>query len=84
MDDLDDSRVGLGQPVGQGSGPVARAIVNDDDLEPLGQCREGSQGVANEGLNVALFIVGREEIRQLRQSRCFVRQGCPPIRPMTW
>ena len=45
-------------------GGVARAIVDDDDLEGLCQPRQRLEGLVDQPAQVGLLVVGREEVRQ--------------------
>ena len=53
-----------GEPVGDGRGRVARAVVDDDDLERPGDRRQALERLAHERLEVRLLVVGREEVRE--------------------
>jgi hypothetical protein len=76
VDGAHDARVGGGQLIGEGLGPIARAIVDGDDLERLGDAREAVEGFGDEPLDVGLLVVGRKEVRQARDSgRCGARHG---------
>jgi hypothetical protein len=55
-------RVGGGQLVGDGCCPVLRAVVDDDDLELLGEGRQGGEGLLDEAAQVGLLVVRREEV----------------------
>ena len=65
VDDAEDVRMLGRQLVGDGRRPVARAVVHGDDLELLGQRRQRRQRLVDQGLEVGLFVVGREEEGQL-------------------
>ena len=41
-----------------------RAVVDRDDLERLGERRQGRQRLVDQALEVGLLVVGREEVRQ--------------------
>jgi hypothetical protein len=57
-----------GQRVRQRRRRVPGAIVDDDDLERLGERRQRRQGLSHERLEVGGLVVGREEVRQGGQS----------------
>ena len=63
--------------VGDRRGPVARAVVDGDDLERLGERRQDRQRLLDEALEVGLLVVGREEVRQAGDAG---RRGRRPAR----
>jgi hypothetical protein len=65
VDRSDDARVAVGQLVGDRRCAVVRTIVDDEDLERLGEDRERLEGFVDEALEVGLLVVGREEVREL-------------------
>ena len=69
MDDPHDVGVRCGEPVGDGPGPVAAAVVDADDLEPVGQRRQRRERLLDEPLDVLGLVVRREEVAQLRDAR---------------
>ena len=64
MDDAEDVRVPPGEVVGDGGRPVFRAVVDRDHFEPVGQGRKGGQRLVDQGFEVGLLVVRREEERQ--------------------
>ena len=50
--------------VGERLRAVARAVVDGDDLERLGDGRQALERLLDEALDVRLLVVGREEVRQ--------------------
>ena len=68
VDDADDVGVGGRERVGEGRRAVLRAVVDRDDLERVGQGRQGLERLVDEALEVGLFVVGREEVGQARDS----------------
>ena len=66
MDDPHDVRVGGREPVGDLGRPVGRPVVDGDDLEPLGDPRQGLERLLDQPLEVRLLVVGGEEVREPR------------------
>ena len=64
VDRADDVRMGAREAVGDGRGPVLRAVVDGDDLEAVRESRQRDQGLLHERLEVGLLVVGREEVRE--------------------
>ena len=62
------SGVARGQGVSDRRRRVLRAVVDGDDLERVGQGRQRLERLADESLEVRLFVVGREEVGQARDS----------------
>jgi hypothetical protein len=69
MDGPDDARMGLGQAVRDRRRGVTRTVVDGDDLELIGQGRQGDERLLDQRLEVRLLVVGREEVRQPRPGR---------------
>ncbi len=59
-----DARLVGREAVGDRGRGVARAVVDDDDLECLGQAGERGQRFRHELLGVRRLVVGREEVRE--------------------
>ena len=82
VDGADDVRMGGRELVGDLGGPVLRAVVDGDDLELVGEGRQGRQGFRDEGLEVGLFVVRGEEVAELgdpgrrheRDCTCWTRE----------
>ena len=68
VDGADDAGVGGGQRVGDGRGGVARAVIDGDDLERVGEGRQRLERLLDEALEVGLLVVGREEVGQARDA----------------
>ena len=68
VDGAHDTGVGGGQFVRERLGPVPRAVVDRDDLERLGDGREGVEGFGDESLDVGFLVVGREEVGEARDA----------------
>ena len=66
VDGPDDVRVRGRQPSAMPAVRSRRAVVDDDDLERLGEPRQGLERLLDEPLEVRLLVVGREEVRQPR------------------
>ncbi len=64
VDGAHDVRMAGGEVVGDRRGRVARPVVDRDDLERLGEQRQGRQRLVDQALEVRLLVVGREEVRQ--------------------
>ena len=90
----DDVGIGRGEPVRDRRGRVARAVVDDDDLERRGERRQRLERLGDERLEVRLFVVRGEEVREavqaIRQATCqairSIRRGALPLahRPRPW
>ena len=74
VDRADDTGVGGGQPSASSAVAVARAVVDDDDLERLGERRQGVERLGDQRLDVGLLVVGREEVGQLGDARSAARR----------
>ena len=68
VDGPDDAGVRRGQLVGDRAGRVARPVVHDDDLEHLGERRQGLERLRDELADVGLLVMGREEVGQPRDA----------------
>ena len=68
---VDGADLGMrrGELVGDGRRVVLRAVVDDDDLERLGEAGQGRERLLDEPAEVRGLVVGREEVRQRRQAR---------------
>jgi hypothetical protein len=64
-----DAGVCRGQLVGDDLGPVPRSVVDDDDLERLGEGRKDPERLLDESRDVGLLVVGREEVGEPRHAR---------------
>ena len=67
-DQPDDVRVPLGERLGDAGRGVARAVVDGDDLERLGQARQGGQRLLDQALEVGFLVVRREEVGEPRDA----------------
>lgn len=65
VDGAHDIRVGGGQPISDLRGAIAAAVVDGNDLEPLGEGRHDGQGLRHQWLDVVGLVVGRKEVGQL-------------------
>ena len=68
MDGPDGLWMGRGELVRDRPRRVTRAVVDDDDLERLGDRRQCLEGFVDEATQVRLLVVGREEIRQVSEA----------------
>ena len=68
VDDADEIGVRRCQFVGDGPGPVARTVVDRDDLEGVRQPGQ-RLSLLDEAGEVGLLVVRREEVRQARRAR---------------
>jgi hypothetical protein len=62
--------VGMGgrELVGDGRRSIARAVVDRDDLEGVGQGRQDGERLLDQPGQVGLLVVSREEVRQPRNA----------------
>ena len=91
---VDRAHLGMGgrEVVGEPRRVVLRAVVDDDDLEPVGQAGQRLERLGHQAAEIRRFVVGGEEVRQLVEargcrSRCRSRRGQgrhPVVRPITW
>jgi len=72
-----------GELVGDGRRTVARAVVDGDNLELLGQLGEGAQGLIDQSLKIGLLVVSGEEEREFLDTprRRPRRLACSGARP---
>ncbi len=68
MVDGTDLRMHRRELVGDSRRLVLRAVVDDDDLEGVGDRREHLERFVNEAADVGLFVVGRKEVGQASQT----------------
>ena len=83
-DDVRDARAASSSAIA--AGRVARAVVDDDDLERLGERRQRLERLLDEPLEVRLLVVGREEVGQPGDAAPASRPSArrlPVARPLT-
>ena len=68
VDGPDDVGVARRERVSDGRRRVLRAVVDGDDLERVGEGRQGLERLGDERLEVRLLVVCREEVRQARDA----------------
>ena len=66
VDDANEIWLLSGEPIGDGRRLIARPVVDDHDLEALGQPGQLEQGLTDQRPQVRLFVVRRKEIGELR------------------
>jgi hypothetical protein len=68
VDGPDDVGMRRRQAVRDRGGRVLRAVVDGDDLEAVGERRQGVERLQHERLEVRLLVVGREEVGEGRNA----------------
>ncbi len=67
VDGPDDTRMGGRKLVRDRPRRIARAVVDDHDLERLRDRRQRLERLVDEAAHVGLLVVGRKEVREVGQ-----------------